>query len=85
MMVVGIPKGNLSINALDILLGKYRVKGASSGTPQRMREPIEFSHKHGIKSHMTTFNTLEDIHTIIDTMESGKSAGRFGIVFSSSE
>ncbi|KAL3457228.1 chaperonin 10-like protein [Aspergillus heterothallicus] len=81
LMVVGIPKANLSINALDILLGKYRIQGVSSGTPQRMREPIEFSHKHGIKSHLTTFDSLDDIQTIIDLAESGKTAGRLGVVF----
>ena len=30
-ILIGIPKENLSINALDILLGKYRIMGASSG------------------------------------------------------
>lgn len=81
LMVIGIPKENLSINALDILLGKYRIMGASSGTPQQMREPIEFSYEHGIKAHMTTFNDIGDIQKIIDLLESGKTAGRFGIVF----
>ncbi|KAL4876848.1 chaperonin 10-like protein [Aspergillus karnatakaensis] len=81
LMVVGIPKSNLSVNALDILLGKYRIEGVSSGTPQRMKEPIEFSHRHGIKPHLTTFDSLDDIHTIIELMESGKTAGRLGIVF----
>ncbi|KAJ5753583.1 uncharacterized protein N7511_007736 [Penicillium nucicola] len=81
LMVIGIPKDNLSVNALDILLGKYRIMGASSGTPQQMREPIEFSHRHGIKAHMTTFNDIADIQKMIDLMENGKTAGRFGIVF----
>lgn len=81
LMVIGIPKENLSINALDILLGKYRIMGASSGTPQQMREPIEFSYEHGIKAHMTTFNDIGDIQKIIDLLENGKTAGRFGIVF----
>lgn len=80
-MIVGIPKSNLSINALDILLGKYRIMGASSGTPQQMREPIEFSYKHGIKAHVTTFTDIMDIHQVIESMESGTNAGRFGIVF----
>jgi D-arabinose 1-dehydrogenase-like Zn-dependent alcohol dehydrogenase len=80
-MVIGIPKALLSVNALDILLGKYRIMGASSGTPQQMREPILFSHEHGIKPHMTTFNDIGDIQKIIDLMESGQTAGRFGIVF----
>ena len=81
LMVIGIPKEPLSISALDILLGKYRLMGASSGTPQQMREPIEFSHQHGIKAHMTTFDRITDIQEIIDLMENAKTAGRFGIVF----
>lgn len=80
-MVIGIPKENLSINALDILLGKYRIMGASSGTPQQMREPIEFSYKHGVKAHLTTFDNIMDIQNMIKLMEDGKTAGRFGIVF----
>ena len=81
-MVVGIPsEGNLSINALDLLLGKIRIDGASSGVPQNMKEAIEFSHKNNIKSQITTFDKIEDIDKIITLMEEGKSAGRFGIVF----
>jgi hypothetical protein len=30
---------------------------------------------------MTTFNDIGDIQKIIDLMESGQTAGRFGIVF----
>jgi D-arabinose 1-dehydrogenase-like Zn-dependent alcohol dehydrogenase len=80
-MVVGIPNKDLSYNALDILLGKYRIKGTSSSVPQRMEEPILFSHKHNIKPHMNLYYDINDIHTIIERMEEGKSVGRFGIVF----
>lgn len=80
-MVAGIPKQPLSINALDILLGKYRIAGKSSGIPQNMPEAIEFSNNHNIKSQITTFNNIEDIHKAIDLMNSGQTAGRFGIVF----
>jgi D-arabinose 1-dehydrogenase-like Zn-dependent alcohol dehydrogenase len=81
MMVVGIPPKNLSINALDVLLGRYRIKGASSGTPDRMKAPIYFSHENNIKPHITTFNDLDDIHEIVRLMLEGKTAGRFGVVF----
>lgn len=80
-MVAGIPKQPLSISALDILLGKYRIAGRSSGIPKNMPACIEFSNKHNILGHMTTFNNINDIHTLIEMMESGKTAGRFGIVF----
>lgn len=81
MMVVGIPGKDLSFNALDILLGKYRIKGTSSSIPQRMEEAIVFSHKHGIKPHMNLYYDLSDIHEIIDRMEEGKTAGRSAVVF----
>ncbi|KAL6407695.1 putative alcohol dehydrogenase protein [Ilyonectria robusta] len=80
LMVAGIPQKPLSINALDILLGKYRIAGRSSGVPQNMAEAIAFSHEHGIKAHITTFNDIHDIHKLIELMDSGKTAGRFGIV-----
>ncbi|OBT74444.1 hypothetical protein VF21_06608 [Pseudogymnoascus sp. 05NY08] len=81
MMIVGIPPKNLSINALDILLGRYRIKGASSGTPDRMSAAIYFSHDNNIKPHMTTFKDLDDIHEIVDLMSKGQNAGRFAIVW----
>jgi D-arabinose 1-dehydrogenase-like Zn-dependent alcohol dehydrogenase len=81
LMVAGIPKKPLTISALDILLGRYRIAGKSSGVPQNMAEAIEFSYKHNIKSHITTFDNIEDIHKVIDLMTSGQTAGRFGIVF----
>jgi len=81
MMVAGIPKKPLTISALDILLGKYRVAGRSSGIPKNMPEAIEFSYKHGIKAHITSFKDLNDINKVIDLLKSGKAAGRFGILF----
>jgi D-arabinose 1-dehydrogenase-like Zn-dependent alcohol dehydrogenase len=80
-MVAGIPKKPLSISALEILLGKYRIAGKSSGMPQKMPEAIEFSHKHGIKSHMTTLTKIEDVHEAIEQMKTGKASIQFGIVF----
>lgn len=79
-MVAGIPKASLSISALDTLLGKYRIAGKSSGVPQNMAEAINFSYEHNVKSHVTTFDKISDISKVIDLMNAGKSAGRFGIV-----
>ncbi|KAL1619750.1 hypothetical protein SLS56_009951 [Neofusicoccum ribis] len=81
LMVVGIPQKELSINALDILLGMYRIAGRSSGIPQHMPEVIEFSHKHGIKSHVTTYPDINDINNMIELLENGHTAGRVGVVF----
>ncbi|KAI9168092.1 alcohol dehydrogenase [Paramyrothecium foliicola] len=80
LMVAGIPQKPLTISALDILLGKYRIAGKSSGTPQNMTEAIQFSHENDIKAHIMIRNSINDIHEIIDTMNNGKTGGRFGIV-----
>lgn len=80
-MVAGIPQNPLSISALDILLGKYRIAGRSSGIPKNMAEAINFSQEQGIRPSLKTFSSIHDIHKVIDLMESGQTAGRFGIVF----
>lgn len=80
LMVAGIPQRPLSISALDILLGKYRIAGKSSGIPQNMAEAIRFSHDNMVKAHLTTHNSIQDIHKLIDLMDAGQTAGRFGIV-----
>lgn len=80
-MVAGIPQKPVSFNALHILLGKYRIAGRSSGIPKNMVPAMRFSNEHGIKAHVTTFNSLHDIHKCIDMMQTGASSGRFGIVF----
>lgn len=41
-----------------------------------------FSHRHGIRPHLTIFTNLDDINSIINMMKGGKYAGRLGIVFS---
>lgn len=80
-MVAGIPQKPVSFNALDILLGKYRIAGRSSGIPKNMVPAMRFSNEHDIKAHITTFNSLHDIHKCIGMMQVGANSGRFGIVF----
>ena len=45
-----------------------------------MRPAIEFSAKHNIKPHMSTFK-LEEVPKMIDLMNSHKAQGRMGVVF----
>ncbi|ORY04288.1 chaperonin 10-like protein, partial [Clohesyomyces aquaticus] len=80
LMIVGIPRQPLELNALDIALGRYRVKGSNNGTCYNMRPAIEFSAKHNIKPHLTQYK-LEDLPKMIDLMNSHKAQGRMGVVF----
>ncbi|KAF2478035.1 GroES-like protein [Lindgomyces ingoldianus] len=77
LMIVGIPRQPLELNALDIALGRYRVKGSNNGTCYNMRPAIEFSAKHNIKPHLTLYK-LEELPKMIDLMAT---QGRMGVVF----
>jgi propanol-preferring alcohol dehydrogenase len=80
MMIVGIPQKPITLNALDVALGKFRVGGASNGVPQKMGACIEFSAKHHIKPHVT-FYKIDQIQEMIDTMQAGKARGRLAVKF----
>jgi len=69
IMVVGIPQKPLEFNALDIALGRYKVRGSNNGMCYNMRPAIEFSAKHGIKPHLTYFE-LEQLPEMIEIMVS---------------
>lgn len=79
-MIVGIPQKPLELNALDIALGRYRVKGSNNGTPNNMKAAIDFSAKHNIKPH-TTIYSLEEVPQMIELMHAGKARGRLAVRF----
>jgi alcohol dehydrogenase, propanol-preferring len=83
IMVVGIPQQPLQFNALDIAMGRFRVKGSNNGTNYNMRPAIEFSVKHGIRPHVTHF-PLEEVGKMIDLMHDGKARGRLAVRFGTS-
>ncbi|QDS69627.1 hypothetical protein FKW77_008925 [Venturia effusa] len=80
IMVVGIPLKPLEFNAMDIALGRYKVKGSNNGMSYNMRPAIEFSAKYGIKPHLTYFG-LEQLPEMIEIMHSGKTRGRLAVRF----
>ncbi|KAH4236340.1 hypothetical protein HBI52_016700 [Parastagonospora nodorum] len=80
IMVVGIPQQPLEFNGLDIALGRYKVKGSNNGTCYNMKAAIEFSAKHNIKPHMSTYK-LEEVPKMIELMNAHKAQGRMGVVF----
>lgn len=80
MMVVGIPQKGITLNALEIALGKYRVGAASNGVPQHLGPCLDFSAKHNIKPHCT-FYKIEQVQEMIDRMHNGKAVGRLAIAF----
>lgn len=45
-----------------------------------MRPAIEFSAKHNIKPHLSTYK-LEDLPKMVEIMNAHKAQGRMGVVF----
>ena len=80
LMVVGMPKDPLQVDALDLVAGRYRIKGESTSTPQRMKKAIDFTAENDIKSP-ATFYKLEDVHTMLAKMEKGQSNTKMIVLF----
>lgn len=73
LMVVGLPKNGIRLDALDIAVGRYRVKGDSTATPQRMPKAIDFIVRHGIKPQMELHDSLDAVPDMVNRMKQGKS------------
>lgn len=80
LMVTGIPQKPLQFSAMDVSMNRIRVRGSNNGITPRLVKCLEFSAKHGIKPHLTTFK-LEQFQEMVDLMQSGKHQGRMGVVF----
>ena len=79
LMVVGHPQQQLTFSSIDIALHKFRIYGASNSIPGNLKECIDFSVEHNIKPHITYYRSLDDIHEMIELMQSGKARGRLAI------
>ena len=73
LLVAGLPKNGVRFDALDIAVGKYRIKGDSTGTPQRMPKAIDFIVRHGIKPEVEIHQSLDDVPDMVARMKAGKS------------
>jgi D-arabinose 1-dehydrogenase-like Zn-dependent alcohol dehydrogenase len=76
LMVVGLPHNGVTFDALDIARGTYRVKGDSTGIPQRMPKAIEFTAKHNIRPDVDIRNSLGEVPGMVATMQAGKNTKR---------
>jgi len=72
IMVVGLPDKGVTFDALSIARGTFKVRGDSTGIPERMPRAIEFTAKHHIVPEMEIFHSLDDVPLMIEKMQSGK-------------
>ena len=80
IMVIGITDQPIPVSTMDMALGKFRVRAESTSIPQRMPKAIDFTAKHNIVPEVE-FRSLEDVPSMIDDMETGKSKTRMAVVF----
>jgi D-arabinose 1-dehydrogenase-like Zn-dependent alcohol dehydrogenase len=81
LMVVGLPHNGVTFDALDIARGTYRVKGDSTGIPQRMPIAIEFTAKHNIQHDVDIRNSLDEVPDMVVIMQAGKNTKRMVVAF----
>ena len=80
LMVTGIPQKPIPFNAMDVSMLRIRVRGSNNGRTDQLRNCLEFSHKHGIKPHVTQYK-LEQFQEMLDAMQAGHHRGRMGVLF----
>jgi D-arabinose 1-dehydrogenase-like Zn-dependent alcohol dehydrogenase len=76
ILVAGLPEKGVTFNALSIALGTFKVRGDSTGTPERMPRAIEFIAKHNIQPDIEIYHSLDDVPGMIEKMQKGKSTKR---------
>lgn len=81
LMIIGVSKEPIKIDGMDLLLGRYKIKGDSTSIPQRMHKAVDFTAKHGIMPAVEIRDSLEDLAAMVDDMEKGRVTKRQGIAF----
>ncbi|KAF2099270.1 alcohol dehydrogenase [Rhizodiscina lignyota] len=82
LMVVGLPDKGVTLDALDIARGTFRVKGDSTGIPSRMPRAIEFTAEHNILPEVEVYPSLDDVPKMIEKMQAEQSTKRMLVDFS---
>lgn len=80
-MVVGLPHSGITFDAMDIVCGTYRIKGDSTGIPQRLPKAIDFTAKHNIKPDIDIRHSLDEVPRMVATMQAGENTKRMVVVF----
>ncbi|SDH76570.1 alcohol dehydrogenase AdhP [Alloyangia pacifica] len=75
MALVGLPPGDFPLPIFDIVLQRITVRGSIVGTRNDLREALAFAGAGKVASHFS-WDRLENINAIFDTMRAGKIDGR---------
>lgn len=75
MVVLGVGAGNLTLNPMELIMGRRRVMGSPAGSRRELREALEFAAAHGIRPRITRV-PLEGASEALDRMHAGAIRGR---------
>jgi propanol-preferring alcohol dehydrogenase len=80
LMVVGMPSKPLPVDALDLIAGRYRIKGESTGIPQRMKKAVAFTALHNIQPRVSR-HSLSDVPGLFQQMKAGDLNTKAVVIF----
>jgi D-arabinose 1-dehydrogenase-like Zn-dependent alcohol dehydrogenase len=72
ILVAGLPEKGATFDALSIARGTFKVRGDSTGIPERMPRAIDFTTKHKIFPETEIYHSLDDVPGMIEKMQIGK-------------
>ena len=81
LMIVGIAPRPIEVDAMDAVLGRYKVKADSTGIPQRIPKAIAFSAKHNIRPVVDVRGGLDELAGMVQEMREGRLTKRTAVAF----
>lgn len=75
IVLIGLPKGDMPINIVDMVLKGITLKGSLVGTRQDLKEALDFAARGKVKPHVCVCNTHE-INNVINQLRRGDVKGR---------
>lgn len=80
LVVVGLPKEDLTIFADDFVAGEYQIIGSAVGTRDDVRETLELAVANQLRIKVETCH-LEDLNRVLDSMRRGELRARTVVTF----
>ncbi len=80
LIIVGLPKEDLTFFADDVVMGQFLITGSAVGTRDDIRAVLDLAAQGKVRCQMETAK-LEDINDIFDRLRKGTVTGRIVLTF----
>lgn len=75
VVLIGLPKGEMPVNIVDMVLKGITLKGSLVGTRNDLQEALDFAARGRVRPHVRVCKT-DEIHQVIDQLRRGDVQGR---------